>query len=224
MCNCNATIVVTTHSRICTRCGAEVPYVTPQIQTFQEHPRCSIVASPYSRKQRFVVLLRKVLGVDVGPGLRDKVWGVLANSAPFQDTEDIVSCLKHSNLRSKHYTSLHAFAKLHIPSYAAPTCRLAPFEIENLLERLFSDIEFMWCRHQSSDSFFSYAWLLEKLLRHIDVFDTYSPYLKVLVCPHRREKYERRWKEITKLLPKDSPLYRSDTPPVLPGIALECCA
>jgi len=110
MCNCDAYILMTTHSRICTGCGCEVPYVTPQIQTFQEHPRCSIVASPYSRKQRFVLLLRKVLGVDAGPGLHDKVWGVLANSAPFRNTEDIVACLKHSGLRSKHYTCIRKAA------------------------------------------------------------------------------------------------------------------
>ena len=224
MCNCATSILVTTFSHICTKCGSEIPFVSPQIQTFHEQPRCAIVSSPYSRKQRFIILLRKILGVDSGPGHRDSVWCVLANSAPFKNTEEIISCLKHSGLRSKHYTSLHIFAKLHVANYTAPVCRLSPYDIEHKMDLLFDEVEFMWCRFQSHESFFSYAWLLEKLLKHINVFHSYSQYLKVLVCPHRRQKYHKRWQAITKLLPIGSPLARYDMPPELPETASKCYA
>ena len=213
MCNCNGSVIVTLFSHICTECGSEVPFVSPQIQTFHEQPRCGIVTSPYSRKQRFIILLRKILGVDNGPRHKDRVWRVLANSAPFRTTDDIISCLKHSSLRSKHYTSLHVFAKLYLTHYTPPVCDLSPHEIENKMDVLFDEVEFLWCRYQSSKSFFSYAWLLEKLLRHINVFPSYSQYLKVLVCPNRRHKYHTRWKSLTTLLPPNSPLYHYDMPP-----------
>jgi len=182
------------------------------------------VASPYSRKQRFIQLLRKVLGVDSGPSLYDKVWNVLAASAPFGTTQDIVLCLKHSGLRAKHYTSLHVFAKAFLTKYTSPVGTTSVYDIETKLEKQFHEIEYLWYRNQFSESFFSYAWLLEKLLRLICEFETYKPFLKILVCPHRRAKYETRWKLLTKSLRRDSLLYPSDTPQAPLETVLECCA
>ena len=224
MCKCGARIVVTSHSRICTECGREVRYVSPQIQAYQDSPRCSIVATPYSRKQRFLQLLRKVLGVDAGPPVNDKVWRVLAASAPYKTSNDIVLCLKNSTLKSKHYTSLHAFSKLHLTNYTPPNCHLHTHAIESQLGVLFSEIEFLWYRYQSTSSFFSYAWLLEKLLRHIGVFRDYKMYLKMLVCPNRRAKYEKRWGLITTFLPTNSRLSQHDRQQGLLETALKCYA
>jgi hypothetical protein len=72
----------------------------------------------------------------------------------------------------------------------------SPLQIETHLGKLFEEVAFNWCRFSKQPSFFSYAWLLEKLLKQILIFENYKAFLKVLICPNRRKKYEKRWKKI----------------------------
>ena len=220
MCKCDpAMFLHTSYTVICATCGAETPFVTPKIQTYNDNSSSSIVVSPYCRKQRFVNMLRKLLGVDSGPPRNDKVWRVLAVSAPFKKPQEIISCLKNSTLIAKHYTCLHVFSKVFLTNYEYPKCSVHPLQIEDRMTQLFDEVLFRWCRYQNTLSFFSYAWLLEKLLKCIGIFECYATYLKILVCPNRRQKYEERWNEITTSPPKDSPPFPNDTQRVLQGIA-----
>ena len=221
MCECNTQIVCTVFSTICTGCGLEKTFITPQIQTYNATTQSCIVISPYSRKHRFTCLLRKILGVDSGPPCNDRVWHFLSASAPFTNTDAIIACLKNSSIKTKYYNSLHVFSKAFLKNYRQPLCKLEPLVIESLLETMFDEVMFRWNRFQPSLSFFSYAWLLEKLLKHLNIFHIYKPYLKLLVCPNRRRKYASRWESLhltPKPLPTDSPLYQSGTHATLPGI------
>lgn len=221
MCDCNTHVMYTVFSTICTGCGLEKSFITPQIQTYSSTTQSCIVISPYSRKHRFTGLLRKILGVDSGPPCKDRVWHFLSVSAPFQNTDAIITCLKNSSIKTKYYNSLHVFSKAFMKNYKSPACDLEPLVIESLLENMFEEVMFRWNRFQSSESFFSYAWLLEKLLKHINIFDIYKPYLKLLVCPNRRLKYASRWESLhltPKPLPTDSQLCRNGTHGGLRGI------
>jgi hypothetical protein len=153
-----------------------------------------LIVSPYNRKTRFIGLLRKILGVDTGPHVKDRVWQYLSASAPFQTADDIIVCLKNSPLKSKHYNCIHGFSKAFQKNYSKPKCHYSPREIEEYLGILFEEVNFYWCRFEHT-SFFSYAWLLEKLFRQLQILEDYKSFLKVLICPTRRKKYETRWKQ-----------------------------
>lgn len=212
MCECNAPFIYTVYSVVCTSCGVEKTFLSTKIQTYSSSPQSCIVISPYSRKQRFTSLLRKIIGVDSGPPRTDKVWQLLAQSAPFQNTQEIICCLKNSNLKTKYYNSLHIFSKAFLNNYNAPVLvNTEPLKVEKRLEKLFDEVLFRWNRFQNDQSFFSYAWLIEKLLKHIYLYNIYKSYLKVLICPNRRRKYEERWDDITKLPLKDWLPSRSGT-------------
>jgi hypothetical protein len=163
-------------------------------------------------------LLRKIMGVDSGPPRFDKVWQLLSASAPFKTTQEIICCLKNSNLRTKYYNSLHIFSKAFLSDYKAPK-NTNQLTIQNLLKHMFEEVLFRWNRYQSDLSFFSYAWLLEKLLKHIGLYVTYKPFLKVLIGPNRRKGYDIRWKQITTLPLKDWLPFQNDRPPIPLGTA-----
>ena len=190
---CRCVLVDTTFSFVCLNCGIEKTYVTPSCLSFHHTPHTSLIVSPYNRKTRFIGLLRKILGVDTGPHAKDLVWQYLSASAPFRTTDDIVSCLKNSSLKSKHYNCIHGFSKAFQKNYSKPKCHYSPREIEEYLGILFEEVNFYWCRFEQT-SFFSYAWLLEKLFRQLQILEDYKSFLKVLICPTRRKKYETRWK------------------------------
>ena len=162
-CKCGGMLLDTVYSVVCSSCGTEKQTFSTDIQSFASAPLGRIVVSPYCRKQRFVGLLRKILGVDSGPSVTDRVWQVLAQSAPFETTQDIICCLKNSTLKTKHYNNLHTFAKAFLRNYTSPS-KNCPLLVEKLLEGLFDEILFRWNRVRGNDnSFFSYAWLLETL-------------------------------------------------------------
>jgi hypothetical protein len=208
MCLCGVKLLHSSYTHICPECGSEGTFINPQIQTFNATPQSCLIVAPYSRKTRFVTLLKKILGVDTGPNYQDMIWKHLSKSAPFLNTKDIINCLKHSNLKSKHYTSLHVFAKAFMTDYVPPKCCLSPLKIEKLLSTIFSEVLFRW-RGGSNNSFFSYAWLLEIMFKQIGIFDVYKYYLKILVCPNRRDNYTKRW--ITMFPQTDSLPYQNDT-------------
>lgn len=219
MCDCGEPLVQTVCTIVCTHCGLETRFLTPLIQTYSNCPQTSLIISPYSRKQRFVTLLRKIIGVDSGPPANDDVWHILSISAPFKKTEQIIGCLKNSGLKTKHYNNLHSFSKVFLSSYEAPQCHIQPLQIETRLENMFREVLFRWIRYLGTPSFFSYSWLLEKLMKTIYIFENYEPYVKVLVCPKRRQKYEQRWEQITKFPLTNSRLFHYDSMPTPPEIA-----
>ena len=190
---CRCVLVDTGSSFVCINCGVEKTYVSPNCVSFHHTPHTSLIISPYNRKTRFLGLLRKILGVDTGPQISDRVWRYLSASAPFRTTDDIVTCLKNSSLKTKHYNCIHGFSKAFMKNYSKPKCHYSPLEIEKHLGTLFEEVVFYWCRFSKQSSFFSYAWLLEKLFRQLQILEDYKAFLKVLICPNRRKKYETRW-------------------------------
>ena len=199
---CRCVLVDTTCTFVCIKCGKEKAYLSTRCVSFNHPPHTSIVVSPYSRKTRFTGLLRKILGVDSGPIASDTVWQFLSASAPFQRTEDIILCLKNSPLKTKYYNCIHVFAKSFLRNYEKPQCVYSTLEIERFLGDLFEEVMFQWCRHSNNTSFFSYAWLLEKLLKQLHIFHVYKLFLKVLICPTRRLKYDTRWNSLVTRSPR----------------------
>ena len=101
--------------------------------------------------------------------------------------ESLTKTLRASRLKHKHYQSLHAFAKVFIPTYVTPED--PPKVVERNLHKYFSHIQHMWSqRHPDQNQFFSYSWLLEQGL-HVFNHVAYLPFVKTLICRKRRNKY-----------------------------------
>ena len=175
---------------VCTVCGKERPVL---VYTPDYH---SIVNSAplvryYSRKDRWIALIKKVLGIHSGPPTTDPVWEYLSSRKPFDTVADIRDSLRKSKLRNKHYPSLHIFAKLFSPSYAKPERR--PNDVFSMLVKYFDIILRLWNLHKTNPNvntslFFSYNWLIEQGLAFYNLWE-YIPFVKLLKCNTRRRKY-----------------------------------
>lgn len=178
------------HTYVCTECGIEEPFLVPNTSDFQRQR----LVCPYSRTVRFRELLEKLVGMSNGPPVKDPIWQHLSKGAPYQTPQDITRAVKLSGLKSKHYAELHVFCKCFLKDYKAPS--IDPHTVCRCLRADFENVLFRWYRRnrQRSPTFFSYNWVLEKLLlaRGITEFDIY---LKRLLCPTRRAMYALMWKE-----------------------------
>jgi hypothetical protein len=95
-------------------------------------------------------------------------------------------------LKDKRFCSIHLFATLtvdHHPLYIPP-----PPEFRTRLIRLFDEV---LARHKThgTKQFFSYPWLLRKLLTIIGC-PQYNQYIKRIRCKRRRRKYEEMLREM----------------------------
>jgi len=205
------------YTRVCSGCGVEIwGGLQPEYDyTFRSLP------IPYSRTCRFKDLVRKLLGLEVGPKTTDPVWGILEEHSPYNNTDDILRVLKRSKLTNKFYCSLHVFSKLFLKEYAAPPfspCELA--QLQTVLLKWFEETLLLW-NQCGMTGFFSYSWLIEKFLECLAV-TAFSPYLKRLMCPNRRDKYVSKWKKITRTSDEasaDLPHARHGTPLTALGIS-----
>ena len=192
------------HTNVCHRCGIETHagYITRNI-TFLSRP-VRLEPPSYSRRQRFRDLVRSIFGLDSGPKAADPVWGYLKNGAPFESVAEVFQALKNSNLKHKHYGCMHLFTKIFVPDYRPP--QVTSTELEVYLNELgvrFQNTLRAWNLSRLSESFFSYSWLIEKYLRLMKLH-VFLPYVKILQCGKRRERYEKNTSCLTEKLMKCS--------------------
>ena len=183
MCDCNCSKVLTDYyTQICLACGVETS--AGLSQEFIYMPGASLSRS-YSRNERWRNLIRKITGYHCGPPVRDPVWKHLAANKPFETPRDIILCLRNSKLINKHYQNIYVFTKI-FSSYEVP--KFDKRVTADLLVH-FDFVYRLWNRHFGKRPFFSYNWLIEQTLELFN-YTEFIPFVKLLVCPKRRRKYE----------------------------------
>ena len=184
MCSCLSTKISTAYNtEVCMLCGLERSIGVTQ--EFIYMPGANLNRS-YSRNERWRNLIRKITGYHSGPPVRDPVWKYLANHKPFKTPHEIISCLRKSRLVNKHYQNIYIFTKIFAPKFELPKYRP---EVCKTLISYFNVIYRLWNRHFGQRPFFSYNWLIEQSLNLFN-YTEFLPFVKVLVCPKRRRKYE----------------------------------
>ena len=175
---------------VCTDCGIE-----KQLMVYKPDYQSMVNSAPlvryYSRNDRWVALIKKVLGIHSGPPVADPVWGYLNSRKPFESVASIRDSLRKSKLRNKHYPSLHCFAKMFSKSYQQPT--KSSHHVYKKLMKYFDIILRLWNIYKThpnvnTNLFFSYNWLIEQGLAFYNL-DEYLPFVKRLKCNSRRKKY-----------------------------------
>ena len=184
MCSCNSVKVITEYyTEICVTCGVETQ--AGLCQEFVYMPGANLLRS-YSRNERWRNLIRKITGYHSGPPIRDPVWKYLEKHKPFELPLEIITCLRQSKLVNKHYQNIYIFTKIFAPDFILP--KYNP-KVSKRMESYFDFVYKLWNRHFGQRPFFSYNWLIEQSFELFN-YTEFLPFVKLLVCPKRRRKYE----------------------------------
>ena len=169
---------------ICTACGAE--------RNFGPHPepvysQNMALNRSYSRPERWKTLIYKLTGFHNGPNVADPVWAYLEKHKPFPGPQHILTALRSSGLRNKHYQSIFIFTKVFAPDFVLPTAEQSKLT-NTLLKKYFESVFSLWNRYRKGAPFFSYNWLIEQGIHYVGHTE-FLPFLKKLLCKRRRQRY-----------------------------------
>ena len=180
MCSCGEQKIYESNKTICTHCGLEQPLLENHdtYESFEDVYTCV-----YSRRKRFENLVDSVLF----PAFHQKDVPVYATlkDKKFKTVDELVHHMKHTPLKDKRFCSTHLFATLTVKNHAKLTP--PPYRFRTRVLRLFDEV---LSRHKvyGSKQFFSYPWLLRRLLA-VTGNKQYEPYIKEIRCKRRRKKY-----------------------------------
>ena len=156
MCDCGAPLVHEKTCYICTECGLE----TKLLENRDYHSSYeNIHTCVYSRRKRFENLVDSVLY----PSFHTKdepVYEILKDCT-FRTVHELIQFMRTLPLKDKRFCSIHLFATLTVDNHTSlqpPTP-----EFRTRLVKLFEEV---LARHKThgTKQFFSYPWLLRKLL------------------------------------------------------------
>ena len=171
---------------VCHRCGVEkATYLKPAEGYTQNVP----LDPGYSRHHRMSSLLKQLFRPrHYGIPNSEVVFHAIKNG-PFKNGEELLLWLSKIKVKHKQYSNAHYYFAIASPEYNVST---PPTPLEILtLERKFHEVQsrFMNRKH-SYKSFFSYNWLLHKLL-HKHPF--YLQFVKRIKCKKRIHVYQTMW-------------------------------
>lgn len=149
----------------------------------------------YQRKKRFEQIMLKI----VWPTIENKDVPVykLLSGKRYNSAQHVMRTLKKLKVKDKRYHSIHAFCKYFQRDYIPPTL----FTLQNKKNALcvFRNVEEMFLKHKSDVPFFSYAWLIRKILNLLDLHE-FDLYIKKIRCPKRNLYYEEMFNDLYTLI------------------------
>ena len=198
MCRCNTDRILTEYyTTICISCGDEratAISISPQFS-----PNQTLFVG-YSRINRFRMILDQLFNPLIFGKPNSRVLyklnqlggGVLKNG------NDMIHWLTGLEISDKRYQCTHYYYKW----YMKDRYRVPPTPSKNLIrgiETKFSVLEanFTISDH-ASNSFFSYNWLLRKLLEEYPSLRHYLQFVKNIKCKHRYDRYSNMFDELIK--------------------------
>ena len=184
---------------VCQLCGLEHVYLgsnrTPGYQ--QSHGRMK-PKTCYSRRYRFQVLLGRTCLASTLQ-CTDPVWDYLESAGPFTSMREIQKSLAKFPNKWKRYDCLPLFCKCYVPE--CDPIRIPATDLDRAM-KLFDSVNSRWKRRPFR-RFFSYFWLLERVLNHLGILG-FLPYTKKLICKKRRHFYELMLQAIGGLIQQES--------------------
>ena len=177
------------HTKICEECGIEVMGNLHSEATYTENMP---LFHGYSRLKRFRTMLMSILDPLRNCSM-DPETEVALYQETFGNTVSLLKRLKQIKSRNKQYSSVHLYAKKYVRDHKSPPTPLAVISNELLAD--FTLLEIGHQKHFENEQFFSYRWVLEKLLiKHgLTVF---LKYVKKLQNKRSIANYERMYKKI----------------------------
>ena len=177
------------YTSICTTCGREIEIgISPSKNDVGTNAPLRI--SCYLRHKRFENHLDCVINPLHSTFPKSITLYHLQRVAPFRSMRMLINTLKTLTV-AKSYTHLHLYSIKYLSTYHPPTF-VPPCTRFDIL-RCFSKVEQRFISRDSRGAFFSYPWLLSKLLCLFGL-EEYTCYVKNISCRKRNKKYEKLWK------------------------------
>lgn len=194
MCKCLQCVVSNYHTRICICCGLET-----QIPLVAEinYGNSTTLCVGYSRCIRFRIILDQLFKPLLFGSPNQKVLFALRDTKPtINNGSEMLEWLTHLPIPDKRYQSAHYYFSWLNPEYTVPE---SPSIMDiRLLEQQFMRLEQNYYSSglSKTHSFFSYNWLLQKLL-HNTTMSSYGQFIKKIKCPKRHIRYENMYSTLT---------------------------
>ena len=211
---------------VCQCCGVEQRAAFKPTEGYTENVPLD---TGYSRHHRMSTLLKQLFRPRFFGSPNSEVTAHALKHGPFKNGEELLLWLAKLKVKHKQYQNAHYYFASADPKHEIRTPPCASTILK--MERKFTQMEqrFLSRTHQYT-SFFSYNWLLRKLLEADCSY--YLQFVKPIKCKKRAQIYEAMWDFFTcgdnavragdvsqsfqKLLAE--PLARVETPP--PGAAI----
>jgi hypothetical protein len=192
-CNVPLISIESDSTKVCPECGCVMKLI-PVTQTgFGEN----VFVCVYSRTKRFEIMLKSLLY----PSFDKKdttMYQHLEKYTKFPTIEELKSTMKLCSTKEKRFHSLHLFASLLCTDYK----ELIPptQEYFKLMMRIFDEV---LCRFNATQStkFFSYPWLIRRLL-NLTGETRYNKYIKKIRCKKRNLYYVHLFEKLVATAPK----------------------
>ena len=176
---------------VCRECGVTTPTLMPRPVTFGENVNVCV----YSRTKRFEIMLRALLY----PSFDSKdqhVYAHLANKS-YNNIKDLVNSIKSCTMKEKRFHSVHLFSRLLCEDHK-PVAPPPQYYFKRVMI-LFDELLTLF--HATTKSkFFSYPWLLRKLLNTTGE-QRYNKFIKKIRCKKRNQYYEDLFDELVNNAP-----------------------
>ena len=177
---------------VCPLCGFTTPFLTPTLCGFGENVNVCV----YSRAKRFEIMLRALLY----PAFDRKDEQVYAHlfTKTYANLAELKAGIKRCPTKEKRFLSVHLFAKLLIRNHHSP--KPPTLQYINRVMILFDEL---LCRFNAEHrtKFFSYPWLIRKLLNITGEY-RFDRYIKKIRCKKRNHFYENLFQELVSSAPK----------------------
>ena len=145
---------------VCRVCGVETRTYLKPTEGYTEN----VPLDPgYSRHHRMKILLKQLFRPQYYGSPNSEVIANALKHGPFEDGTELLKWLSKLQVKHKQYQNAHYYFAIASPGYKFPQ----PPNVEKVLsiERAFHNLEQRFVsRTHSYKSFFSYNWLLRKLL------------------------------------------------------------
>ena len=196
MCKClpEHSVVSMYHTQICKQCGLERQIsIVPEIN----YGNSTTLCVGYSRCIRFRIILDQLFKPLLFGSPNQKVLFTLRVSKPTINTGcEMLEWLNNLKIPDKRYQSAHYYFAWLNPDYKVP--HSPSIATIRLLEQQFMRLEQSYYNSGLSEthSFFSYNWLLQRLLLN-NGLSSYGQFIKKIKCPKRHKRYENMYDLLT---------------------------
>ena len=178
---------------VCKLCGHTTTTLQIAPVAFGEN----VCVCMYSRTKRFEIMLKALLY----PSFDTKdehIYTHLQTRESYTNIGDLVTAMKSCNLKEKRFHSIHLFSRLLCEDYSEVTA--PPHHYFKRIMILFDELLTLFNATKKT-KFFSYPWLLRKLLNLTNEF-RYDKFIKKIRCKKRNRFYKDMFAELVHKAPK----------------------
>lgn len=179
------------HTKVCRNCGLEVSGILSIQSSYTENLP---LIHGYSRKKRFRMMLLSIVDPTRYCSMDGRTQIIFAKRK-FRNIAELLKALKRAKSKNKQYSSVHLYAKKYVLGHVSPKVPL-PAVVNDIVGD-FTLVERGHHENFEGKQFFSYRWLLDKLLRKNNLTH-FCPYVKKLQNKKSIFKYSTMYETIMK--------------------------